>query len=169
MKFSCRPTNIWFENVPFIWATKKHIYIHIYINTWSMFDSPQKSNLLLVGWLCFIAKHSRITPSSWIYPSRQLGKWLVIPGSNRWRYVNVPYFMPYVVGIFPYLGLKFRPYIWIYMESVPPMNRSLKFPYFMAISHGILEYPNDLTTNKWPMTIRASNYLNYVSNNTCAM
>ena len=26
-----------------------------------MFHSPQKSNLLLVGWLCFIAKHSRIT------------------------------------------------------------------------------------------------------------
>ena len=24
-----------------------------------------------------------------------------IPGSNRWRYVNVPYVWPYFVGIFP--------------------------------------------------------------------
>jgi len=28
-----------------------------------------------------------------------------ISGSNRWRYVNVPFFRPYVLGIFPYIGL----------------------------------------------------------------
>ena len=30
----------------------------------------------------------------------------------NWRYVNVPYFWPYVLGIFPYIGLKNRPNIY---------------------------------------------------------
>jgi len=50
------------------------------------------------------------------------GKSMVIPGSNKWRYVNVPYFWPYSEGISPYIGLKNRPER---MESVPPMNRFL--------------------------------------------
>ena len=54
-------------------------------------------------------------PVGWIYQGNLENGSMVIPGSNRWRYVNVPYFMPYVVGIFPDLGLKNRPYIWIYM------------------------------------------------------
>ena len=33
------------------------------------------------------------------------------PGSNWWRYVNVPYVWPYFEGIFP---KKIRPYIWSY-------------------------------------------------------
>ena len=55
-----------FENIQFILTTNKH---NIYIYTWSMFDSPQKSNLLLVGWLCFIAKHSRISHGILEYPN----------------------------------------------------------------------------------------------------
>ena len=40
-------------------------------------------------------------------------------GSNRWRDVNVPFFRPYFVGIFPYICLKNRPkiYRWRYDQS----------------------------------------------------
>ena len=31
---------------------------------------------------------------------------------------------PYFAGIFPYIGLKNRPYIW----QVPPINRFLEWP-----------------------------------------
>jgi hypothetical protein len=36
----------------------------------------------------------------------------------------------YFVGIFPYIDLKNRPYIWdaLYMGLVPPINRFLKWP-----------------------------------------
>ena len=40
--------------------------------------------------------------------------WIILQeensGSNWWRYVNVAYFWPYFAGIFPYIGLKNRPY-----------------------------------------------------------
>ena len=39
----------------------------------------------------------------------------MVNGNSRilkWRYVNVPYFWPYFAGIFPYIALNNRPYIW---------------------------------------------------------
>jgi hypothetical protein len=42
----------------------------------------------------------------------------------KWRYVNVPYFGPYFLVIFPYIGLKNRPYLWDWYLQF----RFLKFP-----------------------------------------
>ena len=51
------------------------------------------------------------------------------PVFNQWEFqdpiMEVLYHIrPYFVGIFPYIGLKSRPYIW----QVPPINRFLKWP-----------------------------------------
>ena len=70
------------------------------------------------------AKNGKFTPQTWGDVQKNTGGFNGrSPGSNRWRYVNVPYFWPYFEGISPYIGLKNRPYIWNrYLQSIGSWN-----------------------------------------------
>ena len=68
------------------------------------------------------------------------------PGSNWWRYVNVPYVWPYFLGIFPYIGLKHRPRVYgrylkfRFLKWPLIYRKAMVFWYSVCWVYGILIY-----------------------------
>ena len=69
------------------------IYVNIHNNWW--FQHPPEKWWSSSDWIIIPTKMGNQihVPNSMVT--------MVIPGSNRWRYVNVPYVWPYFLGIFP--------------------------------------------------------------------
>ena len=101
------------------WLKGKSAEISMYLRAilpWFSADFHLKNQGIFITWIF----HVEVCFSS-IIPYNPL----IFNGNSRilkWRYcTNI---RPYLVGIFPYIGLKNRPYMWL----VPPINRILEWP-----------------------------------------
>ena len=81
------------------------------------------------------------------------------PGSNRWRYVSTICLAIWIVGIFPYIGLKYRPYIW-YLQF-----RFLKWPLMtlpICSMYGIFTYKTGWFLGQMLVNIPYMEHMGYV-------